>query len=60
MGITQQTTAPYSSASNSIAERILHTIQENGLAALHQADLKMGLWPKAFEYILIIDCSTTE
>jgi transposase InsO family protein len=52
MGINQQTTAPYSSASNGIVERVNRTIQENGLAALHQADLTMGFWPEAFEYVV--------
>jgi transposase InsO family protein len=52
LGIEQQVTAPYSSASNGIAERVLRTIQENGKAILHESGLSMGFWPEAFEYVV--------
>jgi hypothetical protein len=50
--IEHQTTAPYSSASNGIGERVFRTIQENGLTALHGAKFSIGLWPEAFDYII--------
>jgi transposase InsO family protein len=52
LGIEHQTTAPYSSASNGIAERVLRTIQENGKAVLHESGLSLGFWPEAFEYVV--------
>ena len=51
-GIQHQTMAPYSSASNSVAERVLRTIQENGLTALHEVNLTIGFWPEAFAYAI--------
>jgi hypothetical protein len=51
LGIVQQTSAPYSSASNGIAERVLRTIQESGKAVLHESGLSIGFWPEAFEYV---------
>ena len=50
-GIQHQTTAPYSSASNGLVERVLRTIQENGLTVLHQSELTLGFLPEAFAYI---------
>jgi hypothetical protein len=52
LGIEHQTTAPYSSASNGIAERVLRTIQENGLAVLKDSNMPNGFWPEAFDYIV--------
>src|ERR1700744_2552763 len=48
-GIIQESTAPYSSSSNGIVERVLRTIQEAGLAILHQCELGTGFWPEAVD-----------
>jgi hypothetical protein len=51
-GIIHQTTAPYSSVFNGMAERVLRTIQEAGLTQLHCAGLSIGFWPESFHTVV--------
>ena len=49
-GINYKITAPKSSAQNSVAEHLNHTIMERARSMLASTSLSLFLWPEAVQY----------